>query len=206
MPTLRRILGAFANERGPLAIRDRALLLVGLAGGYRVSELAALEAGDVELVDEGAIILLRKSKTDRAGGGYYKGIPYGDHIETCPVTTLRAWMNLLPQSVQTDDVDLEVLEDPLFRGVDRHGNIARRPMAPDSISRAVKKRAKKAGLDEKRYSGHSLRAGLVTAASEGGAHDADIMRQTAHRSLATLHRYRRTTGLFTNNPASLLGL
>ena len=74
------------------------------------------------------------------------------------------------------------------------------------ISRVVEKRAKKAGLDPSRYSGHSLRAGFVTAASEGGAHDKDIMRQTAHRSLATLHRYRRTVGLFKNNPASLLGL
>jgi integrase len=79
-------------------------------------------------------------------------------------------------------------------------------MAPDSVSRVVKKRAQKAGLDPSRYSGHSLRAGLVTAASEGGAHDKDIMRQTAHRSLATLHRYRRTVGLYKNNPASLLDL
>ena len=79
-------------------------------------------------------------------------------------------------------------------------------MAPDSISRVVKKRARAAKLDPGRYSGHSLRAGFVTAASEGGAHDADIMRQTAHRSLSTLHRYRRITGLFDNNPASVLGL
>jgi integrase len=90
--------------------------------------------------------------------------------------------------------------------VDRHGNIADKPMAPDSISRVVKKRARAAKLDPGRYSGHSLRAGFVTAASEGGAHDADIMRQTAHRSLSTLHRYRRTIGLFDNNPASVLGL
>lgn len=203
VPTVRRILGAFAHEGGPLAVRDRALLLVGLAGGYRVSELASLEAGDVEFVDEGAIVLLRKSKTDRAGGGYYKGIPYGDQLDTCPVSNLRTWMDIL--SAGDSDVTNED-PAPLFRGVDRHGNIAHRPMAPDSISRMAKKRARKAGLDEKRYSGHSLRAGFVTAASEGGAHDADIMRQTAHRSLVTLHRYRRTTGLFNNNPASLLGL
>ena len=129
-----------------------ALLLVGLAGGYRVSELASLEAGDVEFADEGAIFLLRKSKTNRAGGGYYKGIPYGEHAETCPVSALRAWMALLPEpDPQTEE------RQPLFRGVDRHGNIAHRPMASDSISRAVKKRARNAGLDEKRYSGHSLR-------------------------------------------------
>jgi site-specific recombinase XerD len=203
--TMRRILSAFANEAGPVAVRDRVVLLLGFAGGYRVSELAYLEADDVELVDEGAIVLLRKSKTDRTGGGYYKGIPYGDHTETCPVTHLRAWMRILP----TPQGAIEGAEEeasPLFRGIDRHGNIAKKPMAPDSVSRIVKKRAKHAGLDEERYSGHSLRAGFVTAASEGGAHDKDIMRQTAHRSLATLHRYRRTAGLFKNNPAARLGL
>ena len=207
VPTMRRILGAFSKERGPLAVRDRAILLLGLAGGYRVSELASIEAADVEFVDEGAIMLLRKSKTDRAGGGYYKGIPHGDHEETCPVSNLRAWMELLPvdEGVEGSAENQKPLV-PLFRGVDRHGHVAQRRMAPDSISRVVKKRAKAAGLDEKRYSGHSLRAGFVTAASEGGAHDKDIMRQTAHRSLSTLHRYRRTVGLFNNNPASLLGL
>ena len=198
-PTLRRVLSAFEAEPGPAAARDRALLLLGLAGGYRVSELASLRVGDVELVDEGAIIMLRSSKTDQAGGGFYKGIPYGRHAMTCPVSHLRAWLELLPGDPAEDGV-------PLFRGVDRHGNLSGRPIAPDSVSRVVKKRAKKAGLDPSRYSGHSLRAGLVTAASEGGAHDKDIMRQTAHRSLATLHRYRRTVGLFENNPASLLDL
>ena len=196
-PTVRRVLKTFEQERGPAAARDRALLLLGLAGGYRVGELASLYIGDVELVDEGAILLLRSSKTDQAGGGFYKGIPHGDHAETCPVSHLRAWLDLSPASSK---------DGPLFRGVDRHGNLSARPMAADSISRVVKKRAQKAGLDPSRYSGHSLRAGFVTAASEGGAHDKDIMRQTAHRSLATLHRYRRTVGLFKNNPASLLGL
>ncbi len=196
-PTVRRILRAFEREKGPAAVRDRALLLLGLAGGYRVGELASLYIGDIEPVDEGAIVLLRSSKTDQAGGGFYKGIPHGDHPETCPVSHLGAWLELLPASSG---------DAPLFRGVDRHGNVKAPPMAADSISRVVKKRAKKAGLDPSRYSGHSLRAGFVTAASEGGAHDKDIMRQTAHRSLATLHRYRRTVGLFKNNPASLLGL
>ena len=42
VPTVRRVLSAFAGERGPAAARDRALLLLGLAGGYRVGELASL--------------------------------------------------------------------------------------------------------------------------------------------------------------------
>lgn len=87
---------------------------------------------------------------------------------------------------------------------DRHGK--GNPMAPDSISRVVKKRAQAAGLDPTRYSRHSLRARLVTAASEGGAHDRTMMDRTLHRSLATLNRYRRCSGLFDDNAASYLGL
>lgn len=193
--TMRRVLKVFEGERGPLSERDRALLLLGLAGGYRVSELSSLLVEDVQFVDEGAVLILRRSKTDQTGGGLYKGIPHGDHPETCPVSHLREWLGSLPDA-----------KGPLFRGVDRHANIGARPMASDSISRVVKKRARAAGLDPSRYSGHSLRAGFVTAASEGGAHDADIMRQTDHKSLAILHRYRRSLGLFKNNPASHLGL
>lgn len=193
--TLRRVLKGFELERGPAAVRDRALLLLGLAGGYRVSELASLRAQDVEFTDEGAIVLLRSSKTDQKGGGLYKGIPYGEHPETCPVTHLQAWLRTVREK-----------DGPLFRAVDRHGNVKGNRMASDSISRVVKKRAQAAGLDPSRYSGHSLRAGLVTAASEGGAHDRTIMDQTHHRSLATLNRYRRRSGLFDNNAASYLGL
>lgn len=93
-PTVRRVLKTFERERGPAAARDRALLLLGLAGGYRVGELASLRTGDIELVDEGAIVLLRSSKTDQAGGGFHKGIPHGDHAETCPVSHLRAWLGI----------------------------------------------------------------------------------------------------------------
>ena len=201
-PTVRHVLASFEEERGAAAARDRALLLLGLAGGYRVGELASLLVEDVEFVDEGAVVLLRSSKTDQKGGGYFKGIPYGDHARTCPVSHLRSWLAYLPGGTGAGG--------SIFRGVDRNGHVRStkgpRPMAPDSISRVVKKRAKAAGLDPTRYSGHSLRAGFVTGASEGGAHDADIMRQTAHRSLSTLHRYRRTNGLFDNNAASRLGL
>jgi integrase len=68
-----RVLGAFEREKGPAA-RDRALLLLGLDGGYRMSELASLNAEDVGLADKGAVVLLRKSKTDQAGEGFHKGI------------------------------------------------------------------------------------------------------------------------------------
>ncbi len=83
-----RVLGAFEREKGPAA-RDRALLLLGLDGGYRMSELASLNAEDVGLADKGAVVLLRKSKTDQAGEGFHKGIPQGDYLETCPANLAK---------------------------------------------------------------------------------------------------------------------
>ncbi len=198
-PTLRRVLACFRHDSGPAAARDRAILLVGLAGGYRTSELASLRVEDVELADEGAIILLRSSKTDQAGGGFYKGMPPGEHVETCPVTHLRLWIGVLGENGRADG-------GPLFCAVGRYGNLRRGGMARESITRMVARRAEAAGLERGRYSGHSLRAGHVTAASAGGASDRTIMDQTGHKNLATLNRYKRKSGLFHDNAASYLGL
>lgn len=79
-------------------------------------------------------------------------------------------------------------------------------MTRESITRMVSKRAENAGLAPGRYSGHSLRAGHVTAASAAGASDKAIMDQTGHKSLATLNRYKRRTNLFEDNSSSYLGL
>jgi site-specific recombinase XerD len=49
--------------------RDRALLLLGFAGGFRRSELVGLDVADIEHVRQGVIITLRHSKTDQEGAG-----------------------------------------------------------------------------------------------------------------------------------------
>ena len=197
-PTVRRVLEAFAREVGPAAVRDRAILLLGLSGGYRLEELASLLVEDVEFTDQGTVLLLRKSKTDQERAGAFKGIPHGRHPETCPVSHLRAWTGVLNANGQR--------AGPLFCAVGRYGNLRKGRMAPDSISRVVSKRAGAAGLDPRRYTGHSLRAGLVTGASQGGAADKTIMDQSKHASLATLNRYKRKSGLFDDNAADYLGL
>jgi site-specific recombinase XerD len=173
--TVRRVLAAFKGDEGAAAARDRVILLVGLAGGYRTSELGSLMVEDVEFVDEGAILLLRRSKTDQVGGGFYKGIKHGTHPETCPVTHLRRWLAHLTAAGRAS-------EGPLLCAVGRYGNLRGGGMTRESISRVVTKRAEAAGLDPGRYSGHSLRAGHVTAASAGGASDKAIMDQTGHKA------------------------
>lgn len=193
--TVRRMLGPMERERNLAAVRDRALLLLGLAGGLRRSELSALLVEDLGFVEEGVVILIRRSKTDQEGKGMRVGVPYGSHPETCPVRNLKTWLSALGREA-----------GPLFCQVDRHGNLKGGGLSGQAMTRMIQKRARSAGLDGKRYSAHSLRAGLVTGASAAGVSDKRIMDQTGHRSLPMVHRYAREAELFKNNPAAFLGL
>jgi integrase len=70
----------------------------------------------------------------------------------------------------------------------------------------VKRCAGAVGLDIAAYSGHSLRAGLVTSAAIAGASERSIMSQTGHRSSAMVRRYVRDASLFRENCAARVGL
>jgi integrase len=175
--------------------RDRALLLLGFAGGFRRSEIAALNVEDVQATDDGLVVTLRRSKTDPEGKGRNVGIPYGSMAATCPVRALQAWQTVAG-----------ICEGALFRGVDRHGRLAALRLHKDSVGLIIKRAAEAAGLDATKYAGHSLRAGLVTQGYLNGAGELEIMRQTGHRSLEMLRRYFRDGSLFRENPASKLGL
>lgn len=71
--------------------RDRALLLLGFAGGFRRSELVGLDVADIEQVRQGVIITLRHSKTDQEGAGRKIGIPHG-RTRHCPVAAVTDWL------------------------------------------------------------------------------------------------------------------
>jgi integrase len=176
-------------------IRDRALLLVGYAGAFRRSELAALDLAHLAWVDEGAVLTLGRSKTDQEGQGRKVAIPRGAHAATCPVRALRSWIDLAPISA-----------GPLFRPVDRHGKLRNGRLHPDAVGAIVQRALARAGFDAGKYGGHSLRAGFATQAAKNGATAFDIMRQTGHRSVQTVSRYVREAQLFRDAPASKLGL
>lgn len=80
------ILDAMGN--GMKDVRDRALLLLGFAGGFRRSELVGLDVTDIEHVRQGIIITLRHSKTDQEGARRKIGIPHG-RTRHCPVAPSR---------------------------------------------------------------------------------------------------------------------
>jgi site-specific recombinase XerD len=175
--------------------RNRALLLVGYAGGFRRSELVGLDVGDVNETADGLVIRLRRSKTDPEGKGITVALPYGSTAATCPVRSYRAWISAAG-----------IEAGPAFRSVDRHGRVGQGRMNAGSVARLIKRAAEAAGLHAADYAGHSLRAGFATQAFLNGAAEVSIMRQTRHKSLNTLRKYIRDRSLFRDNPAAKLGL
>ena len=184
-----------ATETGIIGLRDRALILVGFAGAFRRSELVGLNVQDCAFSKDGLTVTLRRSKTDQTSDRRKIGIPYGSNPDTCPVRVLGNWIS---------QADINV--GPLFRSLNRHGQIHPRPVTGIDVARIVKKLAQRAGLDAALYAGHSLRAGHATAAAIAGASERSIMNQTGHRSVQMVRRYIRNGSLFRENSAGKLGL
>ncbi|MDE2465236.1 MAG: site-specific integrase [Alphaproteobacteria bacterium] len=175
-----------------IAVRDRALLLVGFAGGFRRSELVGLVVEDVSFVPEGMLVMLRRSKTDQEGVGRKVGIPYG-RTRACPVKALRAWLE-----------KAGVVSGAIFRAVGKGGHLGNQPLTDQSVNLILRKCAMRAGLPCEGLSGHSLRAGLVTSAAKAGVSSWKIRQQTGHRSDAMLQRYIRDADIFVENAAGAL--
>jgi integrase len=172
--------------------RDRALLLLGFAGGFRRSELVGLDVGDVEHVRQGLIITLRRSKTDQSGAARRIGIPHG-RTRHCPVSAVTDW---LTRSGTTAGA--------IFRPINRHSQLQPGRLSGDAVSDVIRERLVAARIDPAGYSGHSLRAGFATSAAQAGVPTMKIRRQTGHASDATLARYIRDGELFMGNALSAL--
>lgn len=172
--------------------RDRALLLLGFAGGFRRSELVALNVNDLQPVREGLVVSIRRSKTDQEGAGRRIGIPLG-RTRHCPVKALESWF----ANAMIDD-------GPVFRPITRHGFVGGDRLTGDAVSSLVRERVAAAGIDAEGYSGHSLRAGFATSAAQAGVSTLKIRAQTGHATDAMLARYIRDGELFAGNAAGVL--
>ena len=157
-------------------IRDKSLILLGFAGGFRRSELVEIEVDDVEFVNEGVKIFIKRSKTDQSGEGMTKAIPYFNNNLYCPVNSLKKWIKL-------SDIKTGKIFD----------------ISDKSVALIIKKYAAIAGFDPKKYGGHSLRSGFATSAAESGAEERNIMAMTGHKTTQMVRRYIHEANLFKNN-------
>ena len=157
-------------------IRNKSLILLGFSGGFRRSELVNLDYDDLEFVDEGIKIFIKRSKTDQTGLGSIKAIPYFSSKVYCPVVKLKDWIGYR-----------NITEGKIYNISDK------------SVSLTIKKYASLAGLDPNLYGGHSLRSGFATSAAESGAEERNIMAMTGHKTTQMVRRYIQEANLFKNN-------
>ena len=163
--------------------KNKALILIGFAGGFRRSELVAIVYEDVEFVSEGVKIFVKRSKTDQSGEGMTKGIPYFSNPDYCPVISLKNWIE-----------KSEIKSGKIF------------DMSDKSVALTVKKYTGIAGLDSNKYSGHSLRSGFATSTAELGAEERSIMAMTGHKTTQMVRRYIQEANLFKNNALNKIKL
>ncbi len=175
--------------------RDRALMLIGFFGGFRRSELVALDLSDLQFVDQGLRVTLRRSKTDQEGQGQVKDISHGAHRELCPVQALKSWLEAAG-----------ITEGPVFRPITRHGKMSGERLGGKAVGSVVKEVAAALNLDPELFGGHSLRAGFVTDALRAGVPTPVIKRITGHKTDAMLGEYLRESELFSYNLTAALGL
>ena len=193
---IKRVIGSYQKAKKPILInelklivnvidkdknekrrlKNRALILIGFAGGFRRSELVAIHYEDIDFVTEGVKIFVKRSKTDQSGEGMIKGIPYFLNQDFCPVISLKNWLK-----------KSEVKSGKIFN------------MSDKTVALTVKKYTGIAGLDSNKYSGHSLRSGFATSTAELGAEERSIMAMTGHKTTQMVRRYIKEANLFKNN-------
>lgn len=175
----------------PAGIRNRAMILLQFAAGWRRSEIVALRRSDVHFVPQGLALWQRYSKTDQVGDGRLVGIERGKRSVTCPVRALESWLRVRGE-----------WDGPLFVRFNPRGEMTRSPLAPraEVLQNALKDVLEKIGEDAGRYGSHSLRAGMITEAAQHGASETSIMRRTGHKTSACLRRYIRPANIFEFNP------
>ena len=174
---LKKIIDQIDEEKNEIKkLKNKSLLLIGFAGGFRRSELVSIEYDDVDFVPEGVKIFIKRSKTDQTGEGMIKAIPYFENSSYCPVIALNQWIKIAG-----------IKSGRIFNISDK------------SVALTIKKYALLAGLDYTKYAGHSLRSGFATSTAEMGADERSIMNMTGHKTTQMVRRYIQEANLFKNN-------
>ena len=169
-------------------IRDRSIILLGFGGGFRRNELVSLNIEDLDFVNEGLKIIIKRSKTDQYGEGTLKALPYFDNDKYCPVKSLKNWIKIS-----------DIKTGPLFRKFYKGIKLSNNRLTDQTVALLIKEYLYKAGIDNANYSGHSLRSGFATSAAEAGAEERSIMNMTGHKSTEMVRRYIKEANLFKNN-------
>ena len=176
------------NKEKIKILRDRSIILIGFSGGFRRNEIVSLNYDDLDFVPEGLKIKIKRSKTDQFGEGVIKALPYFDNSHYCPVVSLKNWIDIA-----------RINSGALFRRFSKGSKLTEKRLTDQTVALLIKEYLQLAGIDNKNYSGHSLRSGFATSAAESGAEERSIMAMTGHKSSEMVRRYIKEANLFKNN-------
>jgi site-specific recombinase XerD len=179
------------NKEEIKKLRDRSIILIGFSGGFRRNEIVSLDYDDLDSVPEGLKISIRRSKTDQFGEGFTKALPYFDSSQYCPVISLKKLLDLS-----------KINSGPVFRRFIKGSKLSENRLTDQTVALLIKEYLNLAGIDNKNFSGHSLRSGFATSAAESGAEERSIMAMTGHKSAEMVRRYIKEANLFKNNALS----
>lgn len=168
------------------ATRDKALLLMGFWRGFRGDELCRMTIDHIALVpSQGMIIYLPRSKSDRTNQGREYRTPALQRL--CPVQAYQEWLAISGLST-----------GPVFRSINRWGQISQESLRPSSIVPLMRKLMAKAGLSNADlYSSHSLRRGFASWAMQHQWSLKQLMEYVGWRDAQSALRYIEVSAPFT---------
>ncbi len=158
--------------------RNRALALIGFWRGFRGDELSRLRVEHIELFPgEGMQIYLPRTKTNHTQQGRIYKAPALTRL--CPVAAYQDWVNAAL-----------LTEGPVFRRIDRWGNIANEALNPNSLIPLLRHLFQAAKLPEaEQYSSHSLRRGFASWANANQWDIKSLMEYVGWKDIKSAMRY-----------------
>ncbi len=189
---MRRMADVWSDDSNLLAVRNRALLLLGFDGALRRSELVALDVECVSVGNSGISLLLPTSKGDQYGIGQSVQLCF-KKSSYCSAKALQHWLSIS-----------EICEGAIFRRFLRRGQsttLSEQRLSDQSVYHIIKQTAVEANL-QGNYGAHSLRRGFINSAFEAQASIHDIQNHVRHSHPHTTMRYLQRV----DNQHSQLGI
>jgi integrase len=170
--------------------RDAALILLGFWRGFRSDELCRLQVEDVQAIAGAGITLyLPRSKSDRENLGRTYQTPALQRL--CPVQAYIDWISCAA-----------LVRGPVFRGIDRWGNLGTQPLHANSVIPLLRQVLERAGIAAAHYTSHSLRRGFATWAHHNGWDLKSLMSYVGWKDMKSAMRYVEVTPFRTARDAS----
>lgn len=203
---VRRAVGGEPSRRKPMTVsilakivssmpdslrgkRDRAIILLGFAAALRRSELVKLTCDDVLAHDSGLVLRIIGAKGDRENTTQRVAVPKTRRRKLCAIRALAAWMKAA-----------DITNGPVFRPICGHREVVPKALSDQVVAAVVKRALRRAGIDSKGFSGHSLRRGLITAAAHKGVSLVRLRSHSRHKTVQAMMPYVEDVEIFVENP------